>query len=163
MKPVAAGGEDSVGAAIRIRVGQVEFEGEGSEEWVEELYARFLEDAPKLSNVTLEPKTPNGSGGPSGGEDNAPLPPLAKYLEEKGAHSSQTRKFLVAAAWLQRRGKARLAPRDVSAALREASQSKLANPSESLRQNIRTGRCEREGADFYVTEVGFKAVDSSSA
>jgi hypothetical protein len=152
-------------ASIRIRVGSIEFVGDGSEEWVEEQYSRFLEDLPRFTSAAPDPghNADSASEHSSGKGASSSLPPLPKYLEEKGAHSSQAKKFLVTAAWLQRRGKTRLAPRDVSAALREASQSKLANPSESLRQNIRTGRCERDGADFYVTEVGFREVDGTHA
>ena len=67
----------------------------------------------------------------------------------------QNEKFLAAAIWVEAKsGKNRLKTADVSSALKNANQTKINNPSETLNQNVTKGFCEKEGKDFFVTQEG---------
>ena len=61
---------------------------------------------------------------------------------------------MATAAWLEAKGQNRLATKDISSALKNASQSRLANASDALAKNVGKGYCEKEGKQFFVTQEG---------
>lgn len=79
---------------------------------------------------------------------------LSTFLKEKNVTSNQVKKFLATAIWLEAKGKQRMTTGDVTKALKDSSQTRLGNPSDSLNQNVTKGFCEKDGKEFYVTEEG---------
>lgn len=154
---------------IQIKVGIVEFSGEGQQEWLASQLDKILEKVPELVKMELSaPPIPGGNNHPSikheevsQNQKNTSLPTLSIWLREKGATSIQTKKFLATAAHIQLSGKKRVNTGDVNAALRNANQTKLNNASDSLNQNVTKGFCEKEGKDFYVTDHGMQELNIS--
>lgn len=149
---------------MSVTIGDFTFSGEGSEEWLSKELDKIVERAEFL--VKLAPKPASGeeglgrkgdSGADSSGSDLKIS--LAKFLKEKDATANQLKKFLVTAVWLHKtKNLTRLKTADVSGALREASQSKINNPSDCLAKNVGAGDVERDGKEFYVTEHGYEKV-----
>lgn len=147
-------------ARIEIKVGEIEFSGEGEQVWVAEQLDKILAKAEDL--VVLAPTPGAGSASnedgqkhrPMGGDDEIAAKPLPTFLAEKQANKSQVQKFLATAVWLEAKGKNRLQTSDVSKALKDANQSKLGNPSETLNKNVAKGYCEKDGKQFFVTQEG---------
>lgn len=150
---------------IQIKVGNVEFSGEGNQEWLTSQLDKVLEKIPEL--IYLEPKSFNGnssvkieasSNGASNGPNNGSKSSnLVSFLKENNATVQQVRKFLATAAFMQLNGKRRLNTADISEALRNSHQTKLNNASDCLNQNVKKGHCEKDGGnEFFVTSDGFK-------
>lgn len=141
---------------ITVKVGPIEFSGEGEDKWLAAQLDKILEKAPKLASIAPVPTV--GGGGaphiPMSADANVAQQTLAAYLKAKGATKNQVRKFLAAAVWLEAKGKSRLSTADVTKALKDSNQSRLGNPSDCLNQNIGKGYCERDGKVFYVTQEG---------
>lgn len=142
---------------INIKIGHVEFSGEGNQEWLASQLDKILEKIPELLKIELAaPETPpKGQGGkatPKGGN----LSTLATWLKDKSATTNQNKKFLATAAYLQLGGKERITTSEVTDSLKNNNQGKLGNASESLNQNVGKGHCEKDGKTFYVTPEGFK-------
>jgi len=140
-------------AKIEIRVGEVSFVGEGTETWLAAQLEKVIKHLPDLIKVAPEPpanesgthqRTPKAAGAKG---------TLAEFLSAHGK-GSQPRKFLATAVWLDPDENKRLTTRDVSDALKNARQSKLTNPAQSLNDNVRQGFCEKDGKQFYVTDKG---------
>jgi hypothetical protein len=145
---------------IQIKVGIVEFSGEGNQEWLATQLDKILAKVPELLKIELStpPKatSPGNAGTANNGHAGEKPANLATYLKDKNATSNQVKKFLATAAYLQLNGKDRLSTSDVSNALKDAKQTKLNNPSDCLNQNVRKGHCEKDGAkQFFVTSNGF--------
>jgi hypothetical protein len=146
---------------IEFKVGRIEFKGEGEKDWLSAQLDKILEKAKDLAAI-------DGGGGDDDKGDPAHTPTvtdaatakktLANFLQEKSATTVQVKKFLATAVWLDARGKKRLSTRDVNAALKSASQSKLNNAADCLNQNVSKGYCEKDGKDFYVTIEGKKSL-----
>lgn len=146
---------------IEVSIGNFSFSGEGEASWLAEQLDKILERAEKL--VNMAPQAPAASPAQSG-QSHTPADfsrandiaqkSLVTFLKEKDAATNQVQKFLATAAWLEAKGQNRLATRDISAALKNASQSKLSNPSDALAKNIGKGYCEKEGNQFFVTQEG---------
>ena len=138
---------------IQLKLGAIEFSGEGDQDWLAKQLDKILEKAPKLA--VIEPSL-------GGGTSHNPMAPdptiagktLAAFLKEKSATKNQVKKFLAAAVWLEAKGKQRMTTADVTAALKDSSQSRLGNPSDCLNHNVGKGHCEKDGKDFYVTDEG---------
>lgn len=145
---------------IQIKVGIVEFSGEGNQDWLASQLDKILTKVPELLRIELD----SGAGNPAGankdatpnGKQKGDNPSnLPAYLKEKNATTNQVKKFLATAAFLQLNGKNRLGTTDISGALKNANQTKLKNASDCLNQNVKKGHCEKDGKDFFVTSNGF--------
>jgi len=151
---------------IQIKVGIVEFSGEGDQAWLSSQLDKILLKIPELLKMELAspihkptPKKENkDSAAVTNGRQDKPKN-LAIFLKDKSATTNQTKKFLVTAAYLQLNGKSRLTTSDVVAALKSSNQSRLGNPSDMLQKNVGKGFCEKDGSkDFFVTSEGFEEI-----
>jgi hypothetical protein len=148
-------------AKIDIKIGQIQFSGEGDQDWVAKQLDKILAQAEKLVQLALPEKENEGDGEPHKPMKSDALiakKTLPAFLNEKGASTNQVKKFLSTAIWLEAKGQNRLQTRDITGALRSAKQSRLVNPSDSLNKNVSKGFCEKEGTQFYVTEEGKKSL-----
>ncbi len=149
-------------AKVEITIGQIIFLGEGEPSWVSEQLDKILDRAESLLSLTPNNVITTVPGVNSAEHQEANLSghneiaskPLAIWLKEQGADTSQTFKFLATAIWLESKGQSRLTTRDVSTALSKANQKRLSNASECLNKNVTQGLCEKEGKQFFVTEEG---------
>jgi hypothetical protein len=146
---------------IQIKVGIIEFSGEGNQDWLATQLDKILERAPELLKIELEnPKVQQVVKDiiiPSSIDKNDVLKPsnLSIFLKEKNATVAQVKKFLTTAAFIQLNGKTRITTSDVNSALKAANQSKLNNASDCLAQNVKKGFCEKDGSSgFFVTTDG---------
>ncbi|MCG3150639.1 MAG: hypothetical protein PCFJNLEI_04128 [Verrucomicrobiae bacterium] len=144
-------------AKIQFKLGAIEFTGEGDKDWVAQQLDKIIEKAPKLvplSPVASEPATVNRTHTPMAPDPGIAHKPLATFLKEKNASSNQVKKFLATAVWLEAKGANRLTTADVTKALKDANQSRLGNPSDSLNKNVAKGYCDKDGKEFFVTDEG---------
>lgn len=143
---------------IGIKIGIVEFSGEGKEDWLAAQLDKILLKVPELVKIEMKMEAAADSmpAAKKQGLDRAEKPAnLSIFLKEKNATSVQTKKFLATAAYLQLGGKKRQTTADVSKALKDYNQTKLNNPSDCLNQNVTKGFCEKDGdSGFFVTENG---------
>jgi hypothetical protein len=137
---------------IQIKVGHVEFSGEGEQDWLSQELDKMLEKVPEL--LKIEPVIPASEVPADKPKIKQSLGSLVTWLKEKNVGSNQVKKFLATASFLQINGKDRMTTADVSSALSKSNQGKLNNPSDKLLQNIGKGYCIREGNLFYVTPEG---------
>ena len=164
-------------ARLEFKIGNLEFVGEGEQDWVTEQLDKMLERLPDLVNqskkstplTTIDAPSPSVSIAPSKQPTDlfsttAPSPQraivenLSTFLRKKDAVDKQRRKFLGTAVWLQENGKERIKTKEVTDALRAARQVKITNPSHQLNQNITQGFCQKEGNGFYVTPQGVENI-----
>ena len=145
-------------AKIEIKVGAVEFSGEGEQGWVASQLERVLKAAPSIVGAT--PHRQDKSGEANDPRDQAPAnsQTLASFLRDKNASTNQVKKFLATAAWLQGRGKKRLTTADVTRALKDNNQTRLGNPADCLNKNVAKGHCEKDGKEFFVTTEGMASL-----
>jgi len=146
-------------ARIEFTIGGISFVGEGEQGWVAEQLDKILEKAPDL--IKLAPKkqasrtTATESHGPTEGTDaTIAKKTLPVFLNEKDATKNQLNKFLATAIWLHAKGKNRLKTSDITAALKDAQQTRLGNPSDCLNKNVKKGYIEKDGTEFFVTQEG---------
>jgi hypothetical protein len=148
-------------AKIEIKLGHIEFSGQGEQEWVAKQLDKIIAKADSLVKLA-----PVASPEASGTEGDKPMAPdsrvssktLPAFLTEKGAGRSQVRKFLATAVWLQAKGAKRITTGDVTKALKDSNQSRLGNPADSLNKNVSKGFCEKDGREFFVTQEGMKSL-----
>jgi hypothetical protein len=148
-------------AKIEIKIGQIQFSGQGEPDWVGKQLDKILAQAEKLIQLApkADEKLPGDKGEVSGGKDaSITKMTLAAFLIEKNAAKNQTKKFLATSTWLHAKGQSRLQPKDVTRALKASNQSRLVNPGDALRRNISPGYCERDGKLFFVTDEGKKSL-----
>ena len=162
-------------ARLEFKIGNLEFVGEGEQDWVTEQLDKMLERLPDLVNqskksIPLAAELPKSSeaitpakhpsdlfsGKPT--SQRAIPENLSTFLRKKDAVDKQRRKFLGTAVWLQENGKERIKTKEVTDALRAARQVKITNPSHQLNQNIAQGFCQKEGNGFYVTPQGVENI-----
>jgi hypothetical protein len=148
-------------AKIDIKIGQIQFSGQGEQEWVAKQLDKIIAQAEKL--IQLAPlQVPPGDGGGDRKHMEKDFTisrkTLPVFLSEKGATKNQVKKFLATAVWLEAKGQNRLQTRDVVAALKTANQSRLGNASDALKKNITKGFCEKDGTQFFVTDEGKKSL-----
>lgn len=135
---------------IRVRVGQIEVEYEGPDGFLDKKLLDMIRQLSEISKSVPESAGGTGSAAQEAGDPGT----LASFLNSKNATSSQVKKFLATAQWLHLKGKRRLKTGDVTKALRDNSQARLGNASNTLSRNITKGFCERDGSEFYVTSEG---------
>lgn len=141
-------------AKIEIKVGEVSFVGEGTEAWLAAQLEKVIKHLPDLVKVAPVPPAEPHRGTHQGAlKVPGAKGTLAEFLSAHG-RGSQPRRFLATAVWLDPDENKRLTTRDVSDALKNARQSKLTNPAQSLNDNVRQGFCEKDGKQFYVTDKG---------
>lgn len=148
-------------ANIAIKVGSIEFSGQGEQGWVADQLDKILAKAEELmalagAGEAAEHENGLSDGGhkPMGADSEIGKRPLPTFLSEKNAAKNQTKKFLATAVWLEAKGTARLTTGDVSKALKDSNQSRLGNPSQCLNDNVSKGYCEKDGKQFFVTQEG---------
>jgi hypothetical protein len=146
-------------AKISIKVGHVEFSGEGDSKFLGDQLDKVLDKLPELTNAASNGAGDTGSetgAGAIGQGTAAKGTTLASFLKAKAATTNQTRKFLATAVWLHdTKGKDRLTTSEVSQALVDAKQLGLSNASQSLNNNIKQGFCHKDGKkQFFVTDEG---------
>jgi hypothetical protein len=141
---------------IQIKVGIVEFSGEGNQDWLASQLDKIIEKIPELLRIELAVPQKNQNEKNNVGENKIEIktPNFSTWLKDKNATTNQTRKFLATAAFLQANGKQRISTSEVTELLKKYSQNRLGNASESLNQNVGKGHCEKDGKTFYVTPEG---------
>jgi len=148
-------------AKIEIKVGQIEFSGEGEQDWVAKQLDKILAKAEDLITLAAPPEQPDPQQ-PDPEQQHKPMAAdsgiakktLPSFLTEKQATSNQVQKFLVTAVWLEAKAKTRISTSEVSKALKDSQQSRLSNPSKCLNRNVGKGFCEKDGKKFFVTQEG---------
>jgi hypothetical protein len=141
---------------IQIKVGDVEFSGEGEQGWVSTQLERVLKAAQGTPGGRVSERSAPDAG--SHGQNATGSQSLASFLRDKNAAVNQVRKFLATAAWLHAKGKKRLTTADVTRALKDNSQSRLGNPADCLNKNVAKGHCEKDGKEFFVTTEGLASL-----
>lgn len=144
-------------AKIDVKIGQIQFSGQGDQDWVAKQLDKIIAQAENL--IQLAPPT---EVDPLEGGEHKPMKPdlaiakktLPAFLSEKAASTSQVKKFLATAVWLEAKGQKRLQTKTVAKALKEANQSRLGNPADCLNKNVGKGYCEKDGKEFFVTDEG---------
>ena len=146
---------------IEIKVGIVEFSGEGDPKWLAEQLDKILEKVPDLLKIELaNPVASVQASAPTSTTQSAPVKKISTpsnlsiFLKEKNATVKQVEKFLATSVFLQLNGKKNLTTSDVNKAIKDAHQNKLSNSSDCLNQNVRKGFCEKDGSSFFVTQAG---------
>ena len=141
---------------IRIRLGNLRFDGEGTEDWLSAEASLFLRVATDMSvTATASAQASERDDPPSG---TAPNQSLAAFLRATGGEKKQVQRFLATAGWLSRRGQEPLTSGLVSKTLREYHQKRLGNPSDCLSQNLSNGYCEKTHDGFRLTSEGWQAL-----
>ncbi len=145
---------------IELSIGAIKFAGEGDTKWLTEQLDKLLSKAEALVKVAppaennLERANP-GSSPRTGGKSDIAKKALGSFLKETSSTTNQTKKFLATAIWLcEKEGKQKVQTSDVTAALKNASQTRIGNASEALNKNCNKGYCEKDGKDFFVTQEG---------
>ncbi|OGJ56623.1 hypothetical protein A3D88_02485 [Candidatus Peribacteria bacterium RIFCSPHIGHO2_02_FULL_52_16] len=150
---------------MEFSIGDMKFSGEGDEKWLSVQLDKIIAQA-KISRKepTVDRISPTVSADHSitTGDESISGRPLAAFLVEKNAKVSQVRKFLVTAVWLGAKyNKTNLTTREITIALRTASQTRLGNSADCLNQNVAKGFCEKIGNEFFVTDDGRKSIVNS--
>lgn len=157
---------------VEIKIGTIEFIGEGEQDWVTEQLDKILEKAQELEGAAKKVSAPlvlqkvlpadvieHPTDLFSTQKPKRAIPEnLSTFLRKKDAVDKQRRKFLGAAVWLQLNGQQMIKTKEVTDALRAARQVKITNPSHQLNQNIAQGYCQKEGRGFYVTPQGVENI-----
>jgi hypothetical protein len=149
-------------AKIEIQIGEIKFSGEGDKDWLAEQLDKIIDKAEDLIELA-PPPAPIQTAPPAAqyqaadlsGASEVAKQSLATFLKSKNATVAQVDKFLATAVWVEAKEKKnRIQTSDVSKALKNASQTKLNNPADTLNQNVSKGYCEKDGKDFFVTQEG---------
>ena len=140
-------------AKLNIRIGKLEFVGEGEQDWLAEQLRTIVSAMPSLSAEVDEGERISRS--PDGGAQRFSAS-IAAHIKAKGAEGNQTLRFLVTADWLRLRGTPTLSSSAVSKALTDNHQSRLANASDCLNKNVAKGFCEKTKDGFFITPEGLR-------
>ncbi|MES2266744.1 MAG: hypothetical protein V4520_08285 [Bacteroidota bacterium] len=150
---------------VEIKIGVIEFSGEGEQDWVAIQLDKIIAKVPELLKLKIDGPVDDDEAVADGKLDvddkrpaSSKISNLASWLREKGATTSQVKKFLATAAFLQIEGKHRVSTADVIAALKNSNQSKLGNASDNLNANVKKGLCEKDGNEFFVTTEGMESL-----
>ena len=144
-------------AKIELKIGGLAFSGDADAAWLEKQLDKLLDFA-KSADVDQNVESADAETEAKPGERTGKRGTLSGFLRSHNATSNQVRKFLATAVWLTLDGKKRLSTGDVTKALSANHQGKLRNASDCLNRNVKQGRCEKEGKQFYVTEDGFQDI-----
>lgn len=142
-------------AKIDIKIGEIQFSGQGEQEWVAKQLDKILTQAEKLIKLVPPPaQQESGEHKPMGNDSAIARMTLPSFLNEKNSTKSQVKKFLATSVWLEAKGQTRLSTSDVAKALQGSNQKRLGNATQCLNDNVSKGYCEKEGKQFFVTEEG---------
>lgn len=148
-------------AKIDIKIGEIQFSGQGDQDWVAKQLDKILTQAEKLIQSAPTRSTDeeiDTDKKPMGTDRAIAKMTLPAFLKEKNATSNQIRKFLATAVWLEAKGQNRIQTKDITTALKTSNQSSLTNAAECLNKNVSKGHCEKDGKQFFVTEEGKKSL-----
>lgn len=149
-------------AKIEIKLGLIDFKGEGEEKWLENQLDKILQQAPELLKIAPidhgGDDTETSDGGGNGSSIIGRGVTLAKFLADKNVGANQVKRYLATAVWLFARGNKKPTTSDVTKALKNNHQAKLSNPADCLNKNVTKGYCEKDGKQFFVTPDGFKSL-----
>jgi hypothetical protein len=150
-------------AKVQIKLGAIEFSGEGEENWVATQLDKILAQAADLLKIAPDVHAQGGGGTDyKGSHDEEPAlgtdVPLGTFLKNKAVGNSQVNRFLATAIWLVGRGNKTPSTSDVNKALKDSQQPKLSNAADCLNKNVTKGLCEKQGKQFYVTPDGFASM-----
>ncbi len=147
---------------IEIKLGNLSFSGEGDQNWLTAQLQKLIDSAEVLNKTTIVAPASSVAAPPTSVGISATDVPfqdsLASYLKTKNAEKNQNMRFLVTADWLRRRGESSLTSGLIARTLSEHHQSRLANPSDCLNQNVKKGLCEKKNGGFFITPEGLKAL-----
>lgn len=105
-------------AKMDIKIGEIQFSGQGEQEWVAKQLDKILGQAEKLIQLAPPPAQPESAEHKPMGKDSAIAKmTLPSFLSEKGATKNQVKKFLATSVWLEAKGQSRLQTSDVTRAL----------------------------------------------
>jgi hypothetical protein len=144
-------------AKIQIKIGTIEFSGEGEEAWLTAQLDKLFSQAANLQSMTSKPAPIGGSDGGMAQDtkvDSGGKVSLAAYLKEKNVGRNQVKRFLATAIWLSPIGNEMLTTNAVTKALSDNRQSPLKNPSDCLNKNVKKGNCVKKRRQFYVAPEG---------
>ena len=139
---------------IHIKVGNIEVDYEGSEDYLESKLYELLDD---VSTLAKQVPSENDGSDSNGKMNSVTSSTLVSFLKEKKA-DSQNQRFLATAEWLHQKGSKRIKTSDITKALRDSNQKRLGNASDILNKNVSKGFCEKEGKEFFVTPEGRKSL-----
>src|SRR5690349_6871689 len=119
-------------AKIDLKIGQIQFSGQGEQDWVSKQLDKIIAQAEKLiqlapADTSDDDDDDRRSRTPMKSDSAIAKRTLPAFLAEKGATTNHVKKFLATAVWLEAKGKSRLQTKDIAEALRTANQSKLTN------------------------------------
>ena len=141
---------------IRMKIGGVEIDYEGPEDFLGEKLSKLLRE---VSTLSKEIPAESGRDDVNRNTKSGTSTSLVSFLKEKKVEKSQEMRFLATAAWLhQKDSRPNMKLGDVTQALRSNQQKKLSNPSNFLRKNISKGYCEGDSKNFFVTDEGKQAL-----
>jgi len=148
---------------IEVKVGEVQFLGQGDQDWVNQQFEKFLAHVRELIQLAraIQPQEATDSAGSKleSAEEAIAGRTLPSYLTSVNAMKIQVKKFLATAVWLEDvKGQKGIKTGDVTKALKESQLGRLGNPSDCLNKNVRNGWCEKDGEKFYVTKEGRKSL-----
>lgn len=147
---------------IEIKIGEIKFSGEGEQEWLSKQLDKILEKsedliklAPAVANSKNQNHTIEHQVADFSNSSEISSQSLVSFLKSKNVTVAQVDKFLDTSIWLEaKEKKTRLKTSDISSALKNASQTKLNNPSDTLNQNVGKGFFEKDGKEYFVTQEG---------
>jgi hypothetical protein len=142
-------------AKIELKLGNLQFTGDGEAAWLEKQLDKLLDRVKSVDLADL-PEDPNGDQAKT--RHHKTKETLSSYLKSSSATANQVKKFLATACWLTAKGTELFATGDITKALADNRQGKLANPSDALNKNVKKGFCVKDGKQFYVTEEGFTSL-----
>ena len=101
-------------AKIDIKIGHIQFSGQGDQDWVAKQLDKIIAQAEKL--VQLAPPAEDHNEDSGHHDAMKPDSSIAKktlpvFLTEKGAKTKQVKKFLATAVWLEAKGQKECKPR----------------------------------------------------
>lgn len=149
---------------IEIKIGIIEFSGEGDQEWLAEQLDKIIEKAPEFINsgVALAQPTPElknetlKDNQVKAASSNVQKKPLASFIKDKSP-KTQPQLFLVTSIWIHDNlGSKRIQQQDINTQLKESNQKPIGKPSQELGRNVKAGFIVKDGSQFYVTPDGRK-------
>lgn len=147
---------------IEIKVGIIEFSGEGEQKWLSEQLDKILEKVPELLKIEVAPPTnPTNSINSQATTPEVTAKPkavvkqsLSTFIKEKKP-SSKPDIFLATAIWIHdNQGKKRIQQKDINVELKKSSQVPIHNLTQEFNRNVKKGYCVKDSNTFYVTPEG---------
>jgi hypothetical protein len=145
---------------LNIKIGNLEFAGEGNQDWLSGQFDKFLSQLPLLNQKCEEHsqssvyKSEDSTKKEMTPDTAVAAKALGAFLRDNNAVTNQVKKFLATAVWLESKGVNRVKTSEITKALKDNNQTRLGNPSKCLGDNVSKGLCERDGKEFFVTEDG---------